>query len=263
MNTVTGASWDDDCPRELFFHKNHGVWNILEPEPQPWQGAKKILAAGVICQTVVSQGSTDPGAKVRIRMFKWAVGMFFFPLFWGSSLQRVWQTEGGADGWWASFLETDFANEGIYRAMQQGGFSATCFWNHIGKTDVWMSSFESPFVWGGFAVQLLSRDGCFNMMYSTSLEDLGWRVQRKPAVNRNRPSYKVHNKFCWFSVERGFFNLPGAEHWLLSTVQMGTVLVFAIIEPPGSSGLYAPWRMGLFQSAPFHMSIWEFLWFCS
>ena len=131
-------------------------------------------------------------------------GDVFFPLFWGSSLQRVWQTEGGADGWWASFLETDFANEGIYRAMQQGGFSATCFWNHIGKTDVWMSSFESPFVWGGFAVQLLSRDGCFNMMYSTSLEDLGWRVQRKPAVNRNRPSYKVHNKFCWFSVERGF-----------------------------------------------------------
>ena len=101
-------------------------------------GCEKILAAGVICQTVVSQGSTDPGAKVWIRMFdgpEW--GCFFSRCFEAQVFKEFDKlkevlTAGGLL----------FGNRFCYRAMQQGGFSATCFWNHIGKTDVWMSSFD-------------------------------------------------------------------------------------------------------------------------
>lgn len=130
--------------------------------------------------------------------------MFFFPLFWGSSLQRVWQTEGGADGWWASFwkqiLQTkEFTGPCNKEAFQQRVFGITLVRPMYGCQVLNLLLFGevSPF-------SCWAETDASTWCTQLPLEDLGWRVQRKPAINRNRPSYKVHNKFCWFSVERGF-----------------------------------------------------------
>ena len=86
MNTVTGASWSFCigmiAQGSFFFTQKSWSVKHLRTRTPTMAGCEKILAAGVICQTVVSQGSTDPGAKVWIRMFdgpKW--GCFFSRCF--------------------------------------------------------------------------------------------------------------------------------------------------------------------------------------